>query len=183
MHYCICDYLSDIAENSFDAAAKKIEVKIEETDNFIEIAVTDNGKGIKKEILQNVTDPFYSEKKERRLRKVGLGLPFLKQTTELSGGRFVIESEENKGTKVLFSFDKKNIDVPPWGNLPQCFLTMLVFAVDGKELLITRSYGGETYQVSRGELNEVLGDLSDVGALSLAKKYLISLEEDIISKN
>ncbi len=182
MHYCVCDYLSDIAENSFDAAATKVVVEIEETAELIEITVIDNGKGMKKEILQNVIDPFYSSKKERRSRKVGLGLPFLKQTTELAGGRFFIESEENKGTKVFFSFDKNNIDTPPWGDLPGCFLTMLVFAVEGKELLIDRRYAGEAYQVSRSELNEALGDLSEAGALALAKKYLISLEEEIKNK-
>ena len=48
------------------------------TDNekdFLYISIKDNGKGMSKEFLENVIDPFTTS---RTTRKVGLGIPLFK---------------------------------------------------------------------------------------------------------
>ena len=47
----------------------------------------------------------------------GLGIPFLMQAVNLSGGTFSVESEVGKGTTFRFSFDLNNIDTPPQGDV------------------------------------------------------------------
>ena len=47
------------------------------------------------DFLARVTDPFTTT---RTTRKVGLGIPMLKQSAEMAGGTFGIESEIGKGT-------------------------------------------------------------------------------------
>ena len=46
-------------------------------------------------MLTKVTDPFITSSK---LKKVGLGLPLLKQNAELTGGSLRIHSDSYKGT-------------------------------------------------------------------------------------
>jgi len=72
----------------------------------LEICIHDNGKGIEPEMLKTVTDPFTTT---RTSRKIGLGIPLLKAAAEHCNGRFSIESEVGKGTKVKIGLDTVDI--------------------------------------------------------------------------
>ena len=63
--------------------------------------VTDNGKGMSKEQVCKVIDPFFTT---RTTRKVGMGIPLFKMEAEMTGGSFEIESDLNQGTKVTATF-------------------------------------------------------------------------------
>lgn len=96
----------DIAQNSVSAGASLIEIGIE-TDiegKMMTVTVKDNGKGMSRETLAAVENPFFTS---RTTRKVGLGIPLFKMAAEQTGGCFSIRSEQGVGTlvtAVLWSF-------------------------------------------------------------------------------
>ena len=108
-------HITDITANSIRANASEIGLSVEEQDTRIVIRITDNGLGMDAETARRVTNPFYTT---RTTRKVGLGLPFLIQNAEQTGGSVTLTSEPGKGTKVRAVFHSDHIDCPPWGDLP-----------------------------------------------------------------
>ena len=79
-------HILDIAENSITAEAKRIEIIIDEDNDkdLLTIEIKDDGKGMDQESLKKAVDPFFTT---RRTRRVGLGLSFLSQAAEESGGK------------------------------------------------------------------------------------------------
>ena len=109
-------HILDIVQNSISAKATLIEIKINEdlkSDKF-EIRINDNGKGIAPEMLEKVTDAYVTS---RTTRKVGLGLPLLKQNAEQTGGSLEIMSELGKGTQIMALFGYSHFDRPPLGDI------------------------------------------------------------------
>mgnify|MGYP001294764079 CR=1 FL=1 len=100
-------HILDVANNSISAKATLVEIVVNEQPdtNTFTLSIIDNGKGMSSEILEQVTDPFYTT---RTTRKVGLGIPLLKQNAEQSGGKLSLESEPGKGTKLeaVFQYNK-----------------------------------------------------------------------------
>ena len=115
-------HITDIAANSIRAKSSRIEIETSETEHKRSIKIIDNGTGMSKEVVDQVTNPFYTT---RTTRKMGFGLPFLKQNAEQAGGRVEIQSEPGKGTTVYAEFDTQNIDCPPWGNLPETIALLI----------------------------------------------------------
>jgi len=110
-------HILDIAQNSIRAEASHIHIRIEESGlrNSMRIIITDNGMGIPRKMLAEVTDPFITS---RTVRKVGLGLPFLRQHAEIAGGKLKIDSVEGEGTRVEATFILNHIDRQPMGDIP-----------------------------------------------------------------
>ncbi|MCP4313809.1 MAG: GHKL domain-containing protein [Bacteroidetes bacterium] len=69
-------------------------------DRCIIIRVTDNGRGIPKENLDQVFVPFFSTKKEGS----GIGLSLSMQIMKLHKGSIEVQSEEAKGTTISLKF-------------------------------------------------------------------------------
>lgn len=180
MHYQIADILIDIVQNSVEANSSLIIVDFIVNENKLTIFISDNGKGMDKETLQKAIDPFYTDGTKHKARKVGLGLPFLKQTCELAGGSFEIDSIKGEGTSLKMEFDLSNIDCPPIGDLSQAFLQTMLFEGD-YELVINRTLNNKKYTVIRSELKDAIGDLIYADSLKLAKDYIAGLEEDILN--
>ncbi|TYB32110.1 MAG: response regulator [Candidatus Mcinerneyibacterium aminivorans] len=63
---------------------------------YVKILIEDNGKGIKKENLNKVFDPFYTEKQNRN----GLGLSIAYSIIARHNGEILIDSQKGKYTKV-----------------------------------------------------------------------------------
>jgi anti-sigma regulatory factor (Ser/Thr protein kinase) len=122
-------HILDIAENSISAGASQIRIKILENtiDDILEITIEDNGKGMDKETLQRITDPFVTS---RTTRKVGLGIPFFKAAAEACEGQFEIESNYGLGTKVTATFKHSHIDRMPLGNIASTLITLLIGTPD-----------------------------------------------------
>jgi signal transduction histidine kinase len=70
--------------------------------------VSDNGCGIKKEILSNVFDLYKTRDFSMPLSGLGLGLPLVKKLVELHKGQISIESTEGLGTTVFISIPYEN---------------------------------------------------------------------------
>jgi hypothetical protein len=136
-----------------------------------------------KEQLEKARDPFYTDGTKHVKRKVGLGIPFFFFFLNLSGGTFNIWSEKGVGTELEFSFDMKNIDTPPEGDI--CFAVLQAMMFDGDyELEFTRAYSkdginGDQYIIKRSELLDTLGDLTTAETITLAKQFFESQEENL----
>lgn len=64
----------------------------------IKISIIDNGKGIQKEVLHRITEPFFTTKDPGE--GTGLGLSLSYRIIQEHGGQLLFESEVGKGTKV-----------------------------------------------------------------------------------
>ena len=71
------------------------------------IKVKDNGIGISKEFLSHIYDNFSREKNSTMsgVEGTGLGMAIVKRLVDLMGGEINIESELNKGTTVILTYD------------------------------------------------------------------------------
>lgn len=178
MHATLADVIADTAQNSIEAGASKVEVTVVEADGRISVDITDNGKGMDESVLKRAFDPFYTEPGKHEKRKVGLGLPLLKQICEACGGGVSLESEKGKGTRLSYFFDAKNIDLPPMGDLAETMVTLLNYP-GGFDLVFTHRKGESDYSISRNELSEAVGGLETLDGISLAKEFLHSQEESL----
>ncbi len=93
----IQEVILNLLINSIAAIEEKGEISIDlnqQKDRWLEIAIRDDGKGIKAEHLTQVFDPFFTT----RRRGTGLGLSICKKTIEAHKGSIDVQSEEGKGT-------------------------------------------------------------------------------------
>ena len=176
MHATLTDVIADTAQNSIEAGASNVEVVVVEADGKISVDIRDNGKGMDEAVLKRAFDPFYTEPGKHEKRKVGLGLPLLKQICEACGGGVSLESEKGKGTHLSYFFDATNIDLPPMGDLAETMVTLFNYP-GAFELVFTHRKGGDEYSISRSELSEAVGGLETLDGISLAKEFLRSQEE------
>jgi hypothetical protein len=116
--------------------------------------IVDNGKGMDPEMLCRVTDPFCTT---RTTRRVGLGLPFIKQLCELCEGEFQLNSEPGAGTILKASFRMDSIDLPPYGDIPATLMSLFVSHPD-INWIYTHSYGKDTFRIDTESILEILGD-------------------------
>jgi two-component system nitrogen regulation sensor histidine kinase GlnL len=93
----------NIIKNSVQAITKRgiVEISTRWITNYklkgekaLSVEIRDNGAGISKEILQKISSPFYTTKKEGS----GLGLFIAYQIIAKHGGAIFVESELQKGT-------------------------------------------------------------------------------------
>ncbi len=162
----------DVAENSIRAEASLVEilVTIDLEENMLKVQIIDDGKGMTKEQMAKVTDPFFTT---RTTRKVGLGIPFFKLAAEATGGSFQIESEVGKGTKVTTIFKLDHIDRMPLGDINSTIHTLVVYNPQ-TDFLYRYTYGQESFELDTRQMKEILGgvplDAPEVSAY--IKEYL-----------
>ncbi|ANF24268.1 PAS domain-containing protein [Stutzerimonas stutzeri] len=65
---------------------------------YVELAVIDQGEGMRPEILERAFEPFFTTRKDKNAS--GLGLSMVYGFVKQSGGFVVLESEEGEGTSV-----------------------------------------------------------------------------------
>ena len=176
MHATLADVIADTAQNSIEAGASRVDVSLCEADGRISVEIRDNGKGMDAETAKRAFDPFYTESGKHDKRKVGLGLPILKQICEACGGGVTLESEKGMGTRLSYHFDAANIDLPPMGDLAETMVTLFNYPGDF-ELAFTHSKGTESYSISRSELADAVGGLESIEGISLAREFMRSQEE------
>ncbi len=118
-------HILDIVENSIGAKASMIKIRVVEdrSQDLLTIEIKDNGQGIDEETVKKVLDPFFTT---RTTRKVGLGLPLLRQAARESGGDVEIESKVGRGTRVKATFGYSHIDRKPLGNMKATLTTLIV---------------------------------------------------------
>jgi CheY-like chemotaxis protein len=144
------------------------------------LSLSDTGRGMDKEMLAKIFEPFFSTKQRGSTRGTGLGLSVVQGIVEKQGGHVTCESEPGKGSEFRIYFpaiesgsttQKETFsstqsagtetilvveDVPPVAELAQRILTnggySVITANNGREAL-------EIYQTRRGQISLVILDL------------------------
>lgn len=147
----------DIAENSLAAGAKLVEIEVcaDFPADRMAISVRDDGRGMSKEMLATVCDPFTTT---RTTRKVGMGLPLFKYSAESAGGNVHIESEEGKGTYVRAEYQISHVDRMPLGDFGGVAL-QLVTMNPGTDFVISAKSGEGEGVLDTRQMREILGDI------------------------
>ena len=83
----------------------QVEVRIARDSGDVRICFEDSGPGIPPEDLEHIFDRFYRGESGRRRagEGSGLGLPLAKSIAEAHGGKIVVESNPDRGTRVSFA--------------------------------------------------------------------------------
>jgi hypothetical protein len=186
VHFTLGDLIIDITQNGAESGADTVELSIVETWTSekaeMRFWVKDNGKGMDEKTLKQIVDPFVTDGIKHPQRKVGLGVPFLIQTAEQSGGGWDIQSKEGEGTITIAWFDLRNIDTPPFEDVSGMFRTILMFQ-GPQEIALHRVRKGAAnlpdldYTVRKTDMVDALGDLENTASLILLGNYLNSLED------
>jgi signal transduction histidine kinase len=102
--------LKNLLDNAIRYTPEKGEINITsaDKDDYIEIAVVDNGAGIPSKDLPRIFERFYRVDKARskELGGTGLGLSIVKHIVEAHGGTVSVESEVGKGSRFSFTLSK-----------------------------------------------------------------------------
>ena len=151
-------HILDIMHNSITAGATLVELTVEEDANkdILSFTVKDNGKGMSSEVLLVVTDPFTTG---RTTRKVGLGIPLVKQAAEATGGNMTITSELGVGTTLTATFCYSHIDRQPLGDIVQT-MHQLITSFEDVDFLYTHIINSKSFTVDTREIKKVLGGVS-----------------------
>jgi len=133
-------HVLDIAQNSVKANAKTVFISFaEDGRGRLTIVFRDDGEGMAPELLARVADPFTTT---RTTRRVGLGIPLLKENAEATGGGVKIASLPGKGTTLTATFHRDHIDCPPMGAMCDTLLTLVLLNPDGPDFVFTARVKG-----------------------------------------
>lgn len=153
----LCFHLLDLVQNSVAAGARTIRVDIRESSerDSLLLEVADDGRGMDRQTLLRVQDPFFTSKS---FKKVGLGIPLLKATTQACNGDFRIVSRPGEGTRVRARLQKSHLDCPPMGDLETTLLSLLA-SLDGVDLRFSYRKGREEFSLASDEIRAQAGGL------------------------
>ncbi len=108
------DYVNKVLNNLLSNAFKftpeygKINVSVWSKDKHLRVDVSDTGKGMEKDTLTHVFEPFYQAESEVRNIGTGVGLALVKQIIDALEGSITVESEVGKGTAFHVSVPIRN---------------------------------------------------------------------------
>ncbi len=163
-------HILDLVENSINAKATRIVIKInEDVDNdLLTIEISDNGQGMDRKMLAKVFDPFVTT---RTTRRVGLGLSLFAQAATDCNGEVKIDSQPGKGTKLMGTFQLSHIDLKPWGSMVDTLVTLIVGNPE-IDFLYQHKKGSFEYTLDTAVIKKELGDvpLSHPEVVTLLRK-------------
>ncbi len=178
MQASLSDIIADVTANSIEAGASAIVLSVIEADGRLTLRVEDNGKGMDEATRARAFDPFFTERGKHDARRIGMGLPFVKQTCEACDGTATLESEKGVGTTLTCTFALDSIDLPPLGDLAATVLGLFNYP-GAFELTFTHARQEESYTIARSELADAIGGFDSVASLALAKEFLSGQEESL----
>jgi hypothetical protein len=150
-------HILDIAENSVRALARTVFITIIEdrVRDLLSIEIRDDGQGMDEATVQKAMDPFYTSKK---VRKVGLGLPMLREAAIAAGGWFTIDSQTGAGTCVAVGFRLGHLDRQPLGDVAGALLVLLAGNA-GVDFVYRHECGPSVFILDTREIKKEIGDL------------------------
>lgn len=97
----------NVVENAikYNKKGGSIIISCEQDNDIIKIIISDTGKGIREDELENIFKPFYRCEgiNISQNNGVGLGLSLTKSAITLHGGEIKVESKLDKGTKFILT--------------------------------------------------------------------------------
>lgn len=158
----------------------KIELKSDAINHMVSIIVGDSGRGIPKEILGRIGEKGLTFGK---LKGNGLGLYQAKTLVESVGGKLIVESEENKGTRIELRFPE--VKEPQWcANSIRVFSDQRVVSIDDDSSihsvwkLVFENKLQKTFLDFDEELNGLVDDRSLLFLVDNSVNRIKSLEEN-----
>ncbi|ADL07463.1 ATP-binding protein [Thermosediminibacter oceani] len=150
-------HVMDIVENSLNAGATVVEIKIVEDSkkDLLAIEIRDNGMGMDEETAKKALDPFFTS---RTTRKVGLGLPLLAQAAKTAGGDVTVHSRPGEGTVVKAWFKKSHIDLQPLGNMAGTVASLVALHPD-VDFIYRHVIDGRLFRFHLREIRKRLQDV------------------------
>jgi hypothetical protein len=94
--------------NALKFSNKNVILRLQATEEFIEINIIDEGVGISQEDQKHLFERFFRGGNVNVIQGTGLGLHLIDRYLELLGGEIKITSELNKGTNLYFKIPTKN---------------------------------------------------------------------------
>ncbi len=104
--------INNIVSNSLkymgSSRERRINLRVKDVGDFVQVEIEDNGKGIAAKDLPNIFDRFYRTDASRNSSKggSGIGLSIVKKIMEDHGGKVWATSKENIGTVMYFVLRK-----------------------------------------------------------------------------
>ncbi|MDI3530183.1 MAG: hypothetical protein PWP60_32 [Candidatus Atribacteria bacterium] len=171
-------HILDLVENSLRAGASKVTIGVFEdtSSDTLQLLIKDNGRGMEEHVLKHVFDPFFTGQNKRK--KIGLGLPLIKQLAEQCEGNVRLSSQKGKGTELIVTFKRSHIDLPPLGDIAETLVALIV-ANPEVEFEFVHNVDGVEWRFSSKELLEYLGvdNPEDLPAVLPAVKEWINFQE------
>ena len=87
----------------------KVWIQFNETDDWLNISIKDEGCGVPHEELARIFDKFYRAAGSERIKGSGLGLYIVKLLMTTMGGKIMVASDPGQGSTFTVSFPKKNL--------------------------------------------------------------------------
>jgi anti-sigma regulatory factor (Ser/Thr protein kinase) len=172
-------HILDIAENSLNAGASNVAIRIRDDDRegIFSFEIRDDGKGIPCGLEEMAADPFYTT---RSTRSVGLGLSLLAQAAQETGGSISIRCEEHGGTFVAATFRKHHIDMKPPGNIADTLLVLIIGNPD-VDFRFIYNKNEKSFSLDTREIKDVLegSPINSSPSISVIKQYLDEAFSDL----
>jgi hypothetical protein len=165
-------HMLDIIQNSITACASIICIHISadsQRQNLL-LEIQDNGVGMDIDFAVRAADPFTTS---RATRKVGLGIPLLKESALKCNGKFNLESELNRGTKLTAEFQMDHIDRLPIGDIGETLIAAISANPLIQFVMELDSKKGE-FRLDTADVSKTLGSLSinEYEVLKWLKEYI-----------
>lgn len=150
-------HILDLVENSINAGANRIEIRVAEDSisNLLTVEINDNGRGMSKEMVSKALDPFVTT---RTTRKVGLGLSLFAQAARACNGEAKIDSQLGKGTRLVGTFQLSHIDLKPWGSMVDTLIILIVSNPE-KDFFYHHRKGTFEYTLDTEVIKKELGEV------------------------
>ena len=94
--------------SKFSPESSEIDVKTSVHDDILKLTVQDQGMGISREDQKHLMERFFRGSNVANIQGTGLGLHIISKYAELMNGTVEFESELEKGTKFIITFNLKD---------------------------------------------------------------------------
>ena len=149
-------HILDVVQNSIEAGATLIRVVIDEdlAEDRLTITVQDNGRGMSKDQLARVFDPFYTT---RSTRHVGLGIPLFQAAAERCNGNLTVTSQVGAGTTLQATFQHSHLDRAPLGDIEGTLLVIILSGSSGVHYV--HRVNGRGFEFNTADIRAELGEV------------------------
>lgn len=166
-------HVLDLVENATGAGASLVEIHVDEDRerNLLRIRIRDNGRGMSRELLEKVRDPFVTT---RTTRRVGLGIPMMEQAAREADGELHIRSGPGEGTEVTATFRADHIDRKPVGDMGATIVTIIAGNPE-LDIVYTSNAGGRRRELDTRDVRAQLE-----GGVPLNHPAVLGLIRDLL---